>query len=50
MLSRRTKIVATLGPATDGPGVLEDVIRHGADVLRVNFSHGEPGDHRRRAG
>ena len=48
MLSRRTKIVATLGPATDGPGVLEDVIRHGADVLRINFSHGEPGDHRRR--
>jgi pyruvate kinase len=48
MLSRRTKIVATLGPATDGPGVLEDVIRHGADVLRVNFSHGEPADHQRR--
>ncbi|HXW10128.1 MAG TPA: pyruvate kinase, partial [Steroidobacteraceae bacterium] len=48
MLSRRTKIVATLGPATDGPGILEDVIRQGADVLRVNFSHGEPGDHRRR--
>ncbi|HEX9207466.1 MAG TPA: pyruvate kinase [Steroidobacteraceae bacterium] len=48
MLRRRTKIVATLGPATDAPGVLEDVIRGGADVLRVNFSHGEPRDHRRR--
>ena len=48
MLRRRTKIVATLGPATDVPGVLEDVIRHGADVLRVNFSHGEPADHVRR--
>jgi pyruvate kinase len=48
MLRRRTKIVATLGPATDAPGVLEEVIRRGADVLRVNFSHGEPGDHARR--
>jgi pyruvate kinase len=48
MLRRRTKIVATLGPASDAPGVLEDMIRHGADVLRVNFSHGEPADHRRR--
>jgi pyruvate kinase len=48
MLGRRTKIVATLGPATDAPGVLEEVIRGGADVLRVNFSHGEPGDHARR--
>ena len=48
MLTRRTKIVATLGPATDTPGVLEEVIRAGADVLRVNFSHGGPADHRRR--
>ena len=45
---RRTKIVATLGPATDAPGVLEDVLRRGADVVRVNFSHGEAADHRRR--
>jgi pyruvate kinase len=45
---RRTKIVATLGPATDAPGVLEDVIRKGADVVRVNFSHGTVEDHRRR--
>ncbi len=45
---RRTKIVATLGPATDTPGVLEEVIRHGADVVRVNFSHGEARDHRAR--
>ncbi|HWJ04418.1 MAG TPA: pyruvate kinase [Steroidobacteraceae bacterium] len=48
MLRRRTKIVATLGPATDAPGVLEDVIRAGADVLRVNFSHGKAADHERR--
>ncbi len=45
---RRTKIVATLGPATDARGVLEDVIRRGADVVRVNFSHGEADDHRKR--
>ncbi len=37
---RRTKIVATLGPATDDAAVLEELIRAGADVLRVNFSHG----------
>lgn len=45
---RRTKIVATLGPATDAAGVLEEVIRAGADVVRVNFSHGTPDDHARR--
>jgi pyruvate kinase len=45
---RRTKIVATLGPATDDPRVLADLIRAGADVLRVNFSHGRFEDHARR--
>lgn len=45
---RRTKIIATLGPATDRPGVLQAVIAAGAEVLRINFSHGEPEDHRRR--
>jgi pyruvate kinase len=45
---RSTKIVATLGPATDAPGVLDDIIRRGADVVRVNFSHGTAEDHRRR--
>ncbi|OOG28564.1 pyruvate kinase [Thioalkalivibrio denitrificans] len=45
---RRTKIVATLGPATDGPGVLENLVRAGMDVARINFSHGRPEDHRRR--
>jgi pyruvate kinase len=39
-IRRRTKIVATLGPSTDDPAVLERLIRAGADVLRVNFSHG----------
>lgn len=46
--SRRTKIVATLGPATDDDAVLEKVILAGLDVARVNFSHGEAEDLRRR--
>jgi pyruvate kinase len=45
---RRTKIVATLGPSTDKPGVLEQVIRAGVDVVRINFSHGAAADHERR--
>jgi pyruvate kinase len=39
---RRTRIVATLGPATDPPAVLEAVLRAGVDVVRLNFSHGDP--------
>ena len=46
---RRTKIVATLGPATDDPKVLTRVIEAGADVVRLNFSHGNPEDHENRA-
>ncbi len=46
---RRTKILATLGPATDSPGVLEALLRAGVDVVRLNFSHGTPADHARRA-
>ncbi|MCE8023183.1 pyruvate kinase [Billgrantia aerodenitrificans] len=45
---RRTKIVATLGPASDREGVLEAMIAAGVDVVRLNFSHGAPDDHRRR--
>lgn len=45
---RRTKIVATLGPASDRDGVLEDMISAGVDVVRLNFSHGSADDHRRR--
>jgi pyruvate kinase len=45
---RRTKIVATLGPATDRSGELERVIKNGMDVARVNFSHGESEEHLRR--
>jgi pyruvate kinase len=45
---RRTKIVATLGPATDDPDVMYEICRAGLDVARVNFSHGTPEDHLRR--
>jgi pyruvate kinase len=45
---RRTKILTTLGPATDNPKVLTDLIVAGADVVRVNFSHGEPQAHAKR--
>jgi pyruvate kinase len=38
---RRTKIVATVGPATDDPAVLEELLAAGADCLRINFSHGD---------
>jgi pyruvate kinase len=48
MLSRRTKIVATLGPATDPPGVLDRIIEAGVDCVRINCSHGTPEDQRRR--
>jgi pyruvate kinase len=46
---RRTKIVATLGPATDDPKVLDEVIAAGVDVVRLNMSHGTHEDHERRA-
>ena len=50
MLDRRTKIVATLGPATDAPGVLDRLIESGLDCARLNCSHGDHADLRRRAG
>lgn len=48
-MPRRTKIVATLGPATDDINVLREVIRAGVNVVRLNFSHGIPQDHMDRA-
>jgi pyruvate kinase len=39
---RRTKILATLGPATDAPGVLDQLLAAGIDCVRLNFSHGDP--------
>lgn len=49
MTLRRTKIVTTLGPATDKPDVLRKLISAGANVMRLNFSHGEKEDHIQRA-
>ncbi len=49
MILRRTKILATLGPATDEPGVLEDMFKAGVDVVRMNFSHGDADTHIQRA-
>lgn len=46
---RRTKIVATLGPATDAPGVLDAILAAGVDVVRLNFSHGDPSSQVARA-
>ncbi|MDX1498574.1 MAG: pyruvate kinase [Woeseiaceae bacterium] len=46
---RRTKIVATLGPATDQKKRLRKMIRAGLDVARINFSHGDADEHRERA-
>ncbi len=48
-MPRRTKIVATLGPATDNENTLDEMIRAGMDVVRVNFSHGSHQDHIKRA-
>ena len=45
---RRTKIVATIGPATDDLGVLTAMMREGLDVVRLNASHGTVDDRRRR--
>ena len=47
-MQRRTRIVATLGPATDRPGVLEKLLDAGLDVARINFSHGDAEDHQAR--
>ncbi|NRF66680.1 pyruvate kinase [Aquincola sp. S2] len=48
-MSRATKIVATLGPASSDPEVLERLLRAGVDVVRLNFSHGKAQDHIDRA-
>jgi len=48
-MQKRTKIVATLGPASEDPAVLRKMIRAGLDVARINFSHGEADEHRARA-
>ena len=48
-MPRRTKIVATLGPATDDDGVLDAMLAAGLDVVRLNLSHDTHDRHRCRA-
>jgi len=48
-MPRQTKIVATLGPSSSTPEILERMIRAGVDVVRLNFSHGTAQDHIERA-
>ena len=42
---RRTKIICTMGPATDNEDVLRDLMLNGMDVARLNFSHGSHEEH-----
>ncbi len=49
MLRRRTKIVATLGPACDAPGVLDGLVAEGVACVRINCSHGTAEEQRHRA-
>ena len=48
-LSRRTKIVATIGPATESPERLKELIEAGATTFRLNFSHGDHSEHAARS-
>jgi pyruvate kinase len=48
-IPRATKIVATLGPSSSSPEILEKLIKAGVNVVRLNFSHGTAQDHRDRA-
>ena len=45
---KKTKIICTLGPATDEEPVLMTMIQSGMDIARLNFSHGTKEDHHRR--
>jgi pyruvate kinase len=45
---RKTKIIATIGPASDSPQTIQAMIRAGLNVARLNFSHGTHAEHRKR--
>ncbi len=47
-MSKRTKIIATIGPASSTPSIIARLIRAGMDAARLNFSHGEHADHIKR--
>ena len=46
---RRTKIIATMGPATDRPEMLEHMVEAGVDLFRINYSHQTHLEHKERA-
>ena len=48
MKFKKTKIIATLGPATTSKEMIEKLVKSGVDVLRVNFSHADHKDRSRR--
>jgi pyruvate kinase len=48
-MARRTKILATLGPASEDADTIRSMVDAGLDAARLNFSHGEPEDHRQLA-
>jgi len=48
-VQRRTKIVATMGPATESDAAIDSLIKAGVDVVRLNFSHGTADEHKARA-
>lgn len=43
----KTKIICTIGPASTNPKTLEEMIKNGMDIVRMNFSHGEPSEHKK---
>jgi len=45
LIQKRTKIVATIGPASRDPEIIRSLVLSGANVFRLNFSHGEPAEH-----
>ncbi|NVM56830.1 MAG: pyruvate kinase [Desulfobacterales bacterium] len=46
----RTKIVCTIGPASESPEIVRALIENGMNVARLNFSHGSPGEHKEKIG
>ncbi|MGZ5214489.1 MAG: pyruvate kinase [Actinomycetota bacterium] len=46
-MTARTKLICTLGPATNTPKFIRGLVTAGASIFRINFSHGAPGDHAR---